>query len=183
MHYLQPRDRRAAGGAGGQRAANEIRQRRNGTGNWLRVTMEFAPMGWAIGAAVGIARANRSCPVVCLTGDGSYLMNGQEITVAAQQQLNVIFVVLNDAALGMVKHGQRLARAEPIGFELPQVDYRLLAESMGIPGHVIRSPEDFEALDFEAILRRRGPTMLDVRIDGEEVPPMGLRMKTLGTVK
>lgn len=183
VHYLQPRDRRAAGGAGGQRAANEIRQRRNGTGNWLRVTMEFAPMGWAIGAAVGIARANRNCPVVCLTGDGSYLMNGQEITVAADQQLPVVFVVLNDSSLGMVKHGQRLARAEPIGFELPQVDYRLLAEAMGIPGHVIRSPEDFEALDFEAILRRRGPTMLDVRIDGEEVPPMGLRMKTLGTVK
>jgi acetolactate synthase-1/2/3 large subunit len=138
-------------------------------------------MGWAIGAAIGIAEGNRKCPVVCITGDGSYLMNGQEITVAATLGLPVLFVVLNDGALGMVKHGQRLAGAEPIGFELPQVDYRALANALGIPGHVIRSPQDLEALDFDAILSRPGPTMLDVRIDAEEVPPMNVRMKTLGT--
>ena len=47
-------------------------------------------------------------------------MNGQEITVAAELGLPVIYIVLNDGALGMVKHGQRLAGAEPIGFELPR---------------------------------------------------------------
>jgi acetolactate synthase-1/2/3 large subunit len=52
---------------------------------------------------------------------------------------------------------------------------------MGIPGYVIRSPEDMDALDMDAIMSRRGPTLLDVRIDGEEVPPMNLRMKTLGS--
>jgi acetolactate synthase-1/2/3 large subunit len=83
----------------------------------------------------------------------------------------------------MVKHGQRLAGAEPIGYELPQVDYCKLAEAMGIPGHVIRSPQELDALDFDAILKRIGPTLIDVRIDGEEVPPMMLRMKTLGTLK
>jgi acetolactate synthase-1/2/3 large subunit len=128
-----------------------------------------------------VAEGNRKCPVVCITGDGSYLMNGQEITVAAALGLSVLFVVLNDGALGMVKHGQRLAGAEPIGFELPQVDYRALANALGVPGHVIRSPQDLEALDFDAILSWPGPTLLDVRIDGEEVPPMNVRMKTLGT--
>src|SRR6185436_8611162 len=157
-------------------------ERRRGSG-WLRVTMDFAPMGWAIGASIGIARANPATSVVCLTGDGSYLMNGQEITVAAQENLSVLFVILNDAALGMVKHGQRLAGAEPIAFELPKVDFHLLAQSMGIPGHVVHSPEELAALDLDAMLRRRGPTLLDVRIDGEEIPPMGLRMKTLGSLK
>lgn len=152
-------------------------------GGWLRVTMNFAPMGWAIGGAVGTALANRAAPVVCITGDGSLLMNGQEMTVALTEKLSVVFVILNDAALGMVKHGQRLAGAEQIGFELPAVDFRLLAESMGIPGHVIRTAEDFDSLDLDAILRNPGPIVLDVRIDGEEVPPMGLRMKTLGVVK
>ena len=57
------------------------------------------------------------------------------------------------------------------------------AESMGIPGHVIHSPQELDNLDFDTILRRKGPTLLDVRIDGEEVPPMLLRMKTLGTLK
>ncbi|MDD5383519.1 MAG: thiamine pyrophosphate-binding protein [Gallionella sp.] len=152
-------------------------------GGWLRVTMNFAPMGWAIGGAVGTALANPAAPVACITGDGSLLMNGQEMTVALAEKLCVLFVILNDAALGMVKHGQRLAGAEQIGVELPPVDFRLLAESMGIPGHMIRSAEDFDSLDLDAILRNPGPTVLDVRIDKEEVPPMGLRIKILGAAK
>jgi acetolactate synthase-1/2/3 large subunit len=179
VHCLQPRDRRTVQShspAGAQR-----KERRSGLASWLRVTMDFAPMGWAIGAAVGVARGNPDCPVVCITGDGSYLMNGQEITVAAAQGLCVVFVVLNDGALGMVKHGQRIAGAEQIGFELPQVDYRMLALALGVAGHVIRTPQDLDALDFDAIFARKGPTMIDVRIDGEEVPPMNVRMKTLGT--
>jgi acetolactate synthase-1/2/3 large subunit len=162
-HYLQPRDRRP------------------GTSSWLRMALDFAPMGWAIGAAVGMARANPRGPVVCITGDGAYLMSGQEITTAAQEELPVIFVVLNDHAYGMVMHGQRLAGAEPIAYELARVDYRRMAESMGVAGHVIESPGDLDALDFGLISTRRGPTLLDVRIDREEVPPMGLRIRTLGS--
>lgn len=149
-------------------------------GGWLRVTMNFAPMGWAIGGAVGTALANRAAPVVCITGDGSLLMNGQEMTVALTEKLTILFVILNDAALGMVKHGQRMAGAEQIGFELPAVDFRLLAESMGIPGHVIHTAQDFENLDLDAILRHPGPAVLDVRVDRGETPPMELRLRMLG---
>ncbi|MBI5257247.1 MAG: thiamine pyrophosphate-binding protein [Burkholderiales bacterium] len=177
VHYLQPHDRRLL--RVGQPVSEAANERRSGTASWLRVTMDFAPMGWAIGASIGIARANPRCPVVCITGDGSYLMNGQEITVAAQEQLPVVFVVLNDRALGMVRHGQRLAGAESIGHQLPAVDFRLMAAAMDIPGFVIRSPEDFEQLDFAAVLRRKGPTLLDVRVDPDEVPPLNVRMKAL----
>lgn len=180
VHYLQPRDRR---GRSRLHPPGQASERRSGTANWLRVVMNFCPMGWSLGTAVGIALGNLNCPVVCVVGDGSYLMSGQEITVAATERLTVVFVILNDGALGMVKHGQRLAGAEPIGFELPQVDYRKLAEAMGIPGHVIRTPRELDALDFDAILQRKGPTLLDVRIDGEEMPPISVRMKTLGTLK
>lgn len=186
IHYLDSRNNRRLGlvpssGNVINPAANSAwrGERRQDHAGWLRVLMDFAPMGWAIGAGVGIARAKPNCPVVCLTGDGSYLMNGQEITVAAQEGLTVIFVILNDSALGMVKHGQRLAGAEPIAFELPTVDYARMAQAMGIPGHVIRGPEDFDALNMSEMLNRQGPTLLDVRVDAEEVPPMNLRMQTL----
>ncbi len=185
IHYLESRNNRRLGLVPTpDMAANDPAPRRRGErrqdhAGWLRVLMEFAPMGWAIGAGVGIARGNPGCPVVCITGDGSYLMNGQEITVAAQEGLTVIFVILNDSALGMVKHGQRLAGAERIAFELPKVDYARMAESMGVAGHVIHGPDDFDKLDMNEILTRKGPTLLDIRIDGEEVPPMSLRMQTL----
>lgn len=181
-HYLQPWNRRGIGHRVKPIGYVEG-ERRSGTANWLRIALEFAPMGWAIGAAIGIARGNPRCPVVCITGDGSYLMSGQEITTAAEEKLAVIFVILNDHAYGMVMHGQRLAGAEPIAYELTRVDFRKMAEAMGVPGHVIESPEDFDRIDFAAMLSRKGPTLLDVRIDREEVPPMMLRLKTLGSVK
>lgn len=182
IHYLQPHDRRTlrqeppADPASGM----PVERRWQGDAGWLRVLMDFAPMGWAIGAAVGGARGNPECPVVCITGDGSYLMNGQEISVAAAEGLTVIFVILNDQSLGMIKHGQRLAGAEPVAFELPRVDFAMQAASLGIPAYVVNSPEDMANLDYEGMVARKGPTLLDVRIDGEEVPPMGLRMKVLG---
>ena len=82
-----------------------------------------------------------------------------------------------------MRHGQRLSGAESIGHELPAVDFRLMAAAMNIPGHVVRSPEDFDLIDFDAMLRRKGPTLLDVRIDRDEVPPLSVRMKTLRSAK
>jgi acetolactate synthase-1/2/3 large subunit len=82
--------------------------------------------------------------------------------------------------MGMIKHGQRLGGAEQIGFELPPVDFAQMAQAMGARGHTVRTMPELEALDFDEICRRPGPTLLDVYIDPEEVPPIGARLKTLG---
>jgi acetolactate synthase-1/2/3 large subunit len=138
---------------------------------WLHVAMEFATMGWAIGVAVGIARGNRDVPAVCITGDGSYLMSGQEITVAQEEGLCVVFVVLNDGALGMVKHNQVLNGAEQFASDLPAVNFKLMAESLGIPGYAVRNQRDLESLPFEEIFSHKGPTLLDIHIDRQVAPP------------
>jgi len=204
-HYLTVKERRLHPSSYKKQQPLHYFNRHSGHSNWLSITMNFAPMGWAIGASIGIAqgilnnkeqlslddsstdKANQRAgsqpsPTVCITGDGSYLMSGQEITAAARENLPVVFVVLNDSVYGMVMHGQRLANAEPVAFELPIVNYKALAESMNIPGHIIQSPEDFDLIDFDELLSRNGPTLLDVRIDREEVPPMGTRLETLGSV-
>lgn len=146
----------------------------------VRAGMGFGCMGWALGAAVGAAKANPSVLSVCLVGDGAYLMSAQEITVAAQHHLPVVFIVLNDAALGMVMHGQRIAQAEAIGWQLNTVNYALQAQAMGVPGIVIKSALQLEDLDFNQMLENKGPVLLDVRIDREEVPPIAQRVKDLG---
>lgn len=146
---------------------------------WLQVTMDFAAMGWAIGASIGAAFADSRDPVVCLTGDGSYLMNGQEISVAQEAGLPVVFIVLNDGALGMVMHGQRLAGAESIAHQLPRTDFAMMARALGVHAVSIDSIEALAGFDFAALFARRGPTLVDVRIDREQVPPMGVRMKVL----
>ena len=106
-------------------------------------------------------------------------MSGQEITVASQENLPVVFVILNDSCYGLVRHGQQLTGAEPIGYELPVIDFSAFARSMGIVSHVIHSPDDLLALDIDAICNRKGPTLLDIRIDPDEAPPMGMRTKAL----
>ncbi len=193
-HYLHPTDRRMGErrlttgddrrtrnrlpSVSGRRQINSG-TRRQSNGGWLRVTMNFAPMGWAIGAAVGTAAANPDVPVVCITGDGSMLMNGQEISAAVAEELTVIFVVLNDGGLGMVRHGQRLAKAEQIGCDMPPTDFAALARAMGAQGFTIRSPEDLTSLLIDDICSHKGPTLLDVHVDREQVPPMNVRIRAL----
>lgn len=139
-----------------------------------RSSSELAAMGWAIGGAVGTALAAPNTPVVCLTGDGSFLMNGQEITVAVAEHLPVIFIILNDQSFGMVKHRHRQVVKEALDFAIPLVDFSLMAKAMGANGYTIRHPEDFDKIDYQAICTHTKPTVLDVYIDPEDLPPSGM---------
>jgi acetolactate synthase-1/2/3 large subunit len=165
IHYLQPKDRRA--------------RSRGRISGLFRTALEFSSMGWAIGASIGAAMGCNKGPVVCITGDGSFLMNGSELTVAVAERLPVIFVILNDSGLGMVKHGQRLSGAEQVGYEIPKVDYAAIAKAVGAEGYVIESPSDFDDIDIQSMCSRPGPTVLDMRVDPEEVPPMQMRIRAL----
>jgi acetolactate synthase-1/2/3 large subunit len=142
------------------------------------IAMGFGSMGWAIGAAVGNSIGSGK-PSVCFTGDGSYLMAGQEITTALQHQLPVIYVVFNDSALGMVKHGQKLGGAEQIGFELPTINYAKMAEAMGIEGIQIKTVDELMNINWHRLGSKQAPTMIDLHIDPTEIPPMGQRVKGL----
>ena len=145
----------------------------------FHIGIGFSSMGWAIGASVGAAAGANGRPVICLTGDGSALMSGQEITTALQENLNVLFIILNDSCLGMVKHGQALAGAEKIGTELPRVSFALMAEAMGVQAYPVHSFTDLEKIDLDHLLSQPGPCLLDIHIDATEIPPMGNRMRVL----
>jgi acetolactate synthase-1/2/3 large subunit len=138
------------------------------------LSIGFASMGWAIGASVGMSLGNRNSPVVCFTGDGCFLMSGQEITVAVAERLPVIFVVLNDQAYGMIKHAHHLTGTENIDLSIPPVDFSMMAESVGAMAYTIRHDKDLAEVDFQAMCKRNGPTLLDVHIDPEETPPLGM---------
>jgi acetolactate synthase-1/2/3 large subunit len=138
------------------------------------LSIEFATMAWAVGAAVGGAFGNRKAPSVCIAGDGCYLMSGQEITVAVEQGLPVIFVVLNDQGYGLIRHGHRALGKERIGFDIPPVDFAMMARATGAEAHTIREAKDFDLIDWQALAERQGPTLLHVLIDPEERPPLAM---------
>ena len=187
IHYLHPHDRRV----GNRRDTFEMdaidqTSRRSGrretSGGIFWTCLEFGSMGWAIGSSIGTALACPNSPTVCITGDGSMLMSGGDVTVALQEKLNIVFVILNDSEYGMVKHGQRLGSGEPIGYSLPKIDFVKWGKSMGIPGYRIHSPKDLEKLDISKVLTQVGPKIFDVYVDPDEVPPIKNRLQALGTV-
>ena len=65
--------------------------------------------------------------------------------------------------------------SENIGTEIPETDFAAFAKAMGVESHIINSPDDLLSLDIAAICNRQGPTLLDVRIDRDEVPPISVR--------
>ncbi|WDE03305.1 thiamine pyrophosphate-binding protein [Thalassomonas viridans] len=144
-----------------------------------RVSMGFGSMAWAIGAVIGSALAKPDKPHVCLSGDGAWLMSSHEIGVAVQHKLPILFVVLNDSAFGMIRFGQKLSKAESIGWELNEVDFAALAKAQGAQGYIIEEPKQLLELDLEQIFSAKVPTLLDVRIDPEEMPPMMARVNSL----
>lgn len=169
IHYLHPYDQR-------------IKGIRDFGSTLFKTWIEFASMGWAIGSAVGAALALKNQPVVCITGDGSMLMSGQEITVAVEHKLPLIYLILNDRALGMVKHGQRLTGAEQVGWKIAEVDFAALARAMGARALRIESAKDFEQLGAFDLHNLDGPLLLDVIIDPEAVPPITNRTDALKEV-
>jgi acetolactate synthase-1/2/3 large subunit len=138
------------------------------------LSIEFATMAWAVGAAVGGAFGDRKSPSVCIAGDGCYLMSGQEITVAVEQGLPVIFVVLSDQGYGLIRHGHRVLGKERVDFDIPPVDFAMMARATGAEAHTIRKAKDFDLIDWQALAVRQGPTLLEVQIDPEERPPLAM---------
>ena len=144
-----------------------------------RVAMGLSTMCWAISAVIG-ACVGRRRRAVCVTGDGSMLMSSLELTVAVEQHLPVTYVVLNDSGLGMVRHGQRLGGAEPIAHDITPVRFDELARACGARGRRVESFIELGAIDLDWLRSDDGgPSVIDVCIDREAVPPMAARVRGL----
>ncbi|PSQ36268.1 acetolactate synthase, large subunit, biosynthetic type [Halobacteriales archaeon SW_12_69_24] len=132
-------------------------------------------MGYGVPATIGARlAADDDQDVVCFDGDGSFLMTCQELSVAVRENLDVTIVVLNNAAIGMVRQWQDAFFGERhMASEYPWVpDFDTLAEAFGARGFRIESYDEVEAV-VAAALAYDGPSVVDAHIDpGENVYPM-----------
>jgi acetolactate synthase I/II/III large subunit len=134
-------------------------------------------MGFGVPAAMGARLAHPDGPpVVALTGDGSLLMNIQELATIAEQELDVKICVLNNGQLGLVRQQQELfyQKRYVASRFTARPDFAAIARGFGIRGHSLPLPHDHAALC--AALRAPGPALLDIEVSGDEnvlpmVPP------------
>ncbi|WP_301102114.1 acetolactate synthase large subunit [Propionivibrio sp.] len=131
-------------------------------------------MGFGLPAAIGAALAEPERTVVCFTGDGSILMNVQEFATAAEEDLNVKVVLMNNASLGLVFQQQTLFYGERIFASkfrgMP--DFIKVAEGFGWQTLDLDQADDPVAALGRA-LSVRGPMLIHASIDTrEQVLPM-----------
>jgi acetolactate synthase-1/2/3 large subunit len=131
-------------------------------------------MGFGLPAAMG---AKRGCPdkvVVNFTGDGSIMMNVQEIITATQYGLPTINIILNNNYLGMVRQWQTFFyedRLAETNLEI-QADFTMLAESMGGVGYRVTRKEEFDKALNDAVESNK-TAFIEVMVDRREnVYPM-----------
>ncbi|WP_226585551.1 thiamine pyrophosphate-binding protein [Halobacillus litoralis] len=146
------------------------------------INVHFGAMGSGIGSAIGAKLADLDRPTVSITGDGCFFMHGMELLTAKEYNIPVLFIVMNNARLGMVHHGHSLQYQRAHGrFGQEAVDIAKMSESLGVPNARIESMEDINQENLAAVLNTDGPAVLEVSLVDDNVPPMGDRVKFLSS--
>ena len=131
-------------------------------------------MGYGLPAAIGAKLANPDKEVVLITGDGSIMMNCQELATMADNDIDVKIVIVHNSILGMVGQWQRLFYSHHYSAsELKgKTDFVKLAEAMGVAGCRIETREEFAEV-LPQVLRAKGARLIDVIVPQEaDVVPM-----------
>lgn len=145
-------------------------------------------MGFGFPASIGAQLANRDKKVVCISGDGSFQMNIQEMATAVIERLPVIIIIMNNGYLGMVRQWQELfnegrysstclmnctkSPSECKGEEstcfkfIP--DFVKVAEAYGAEGIRVKKKEELELAIKKALEKKDSPTIIDVITERKE---------------
>lgn len=143
-------------------------------------------MGFGLPAAVGAALANPDRKVICFSGDGSLMMNIQEMATAAENQLDVKIILMNNEALGLVHQQQSLFYKQGVfAATYPgMINFMQIAAGFGLHTCDLNAEEDAHAA-LQAAISRPGPALIHVRIDPEQkvypmVPPGSANTEMVG---
>lgn len=143
-------------------------------------------MGFGMPAALGAAMAAPERTVVCFSGDGSFMMNIQELATLAEQQLNVKIVLMNNNALGLVYQQQNLFYGKRVFASRykGEPDFLRIAEGFGIPAIDLDAAANPQATLAQA-LQTPGPCLIHASIDREQfvypmVPPGAANTEMIG---
>lgn len=143
-------------------------------------------MGFGLPAAVGAALVNPQRKVICFSGDGSLMMNIQEMATAAENQLDVKIILMNNEALGLVHQQQSMFYKQGVfAATYPgMINFMQIAAGFGLQTCDLNNEADPQAA-LQAIIDRPGPALIHVRIDAEEkvypmVPPGAANTEMVG---
>lgn len=127
----------------------------------------LATMGAGLPSAMEAARLNPQRRVLAICGDGGFMMNSQELETAVRLQLNLVVLVLEDGAYGMIRWKQETLDHADFGLEFNNPDFVQYAGSYGAGGHRVTATADFAPL-LERCLVEGGVQLICLPIDYSE---------------
>ncbi|MFA4853023.1 MAG: thiamine pyrophosphate-binding protein, partial [Bacteroidales bacterium] len=136
--------------------------------------ISLGSMGASICSSIGVKLTKPGNPVICICGDGSFLMYGNEIATAEQFNIPVIWVILNDSKYSMPAFSSKKMYDRTIGVKLSKTNFSKLAEAFNVKGYRVERPGELPEILTEAIALNK-PVVIDVVIDPDEIPPIGQR--------
>jgi acetolactate synthase-1/2/3 large subunit len=145
------------------------------------INLGFGSMGHGTIAPIGAALAEPGRPVFALIGDGCFTMNGMDLMTAAEHDIPVIWIVENNNMHGITWHCSKLlnkGRGMTTARSRRPIEIAGLARAMGLHARIVDSPDQLQDAIREA-MRRGGPAVIEVRVDGSVPPPMGERARSL----
>jgi len=132
--------------------------------NTLLLDNALATMGAGLASAMLAKLINPEKKVISVSGDGGFMMNSQELETAVRLGLDLVVIVLNDSAYGMIKWKQEGMGFEYYGLNYHNPDFISHAESYGAVGHRPDSVEAFESI-LKQCLDSKGVHLIDLPID------------------
>ena len=134
--------------------------------NTLLTSGGLGTMGFGLPSAIGAALANDDKEVICFSGDGSILMNIQELATLKDLNLNVKIIILNNGRLGLVKQQQQLFYKEHYIASkfISNPDFTLISKGFGINSCDL-SKEDNPMDKLKEVLLETGPYLINIPID------------------
>lgn len=128
----------------------------------------FGSIGMAFPTALGAAVGTNGRPVLCVEGDGAFMMNVHTLDTLVQYNLPVFSVVMNDASFGAEEHQMRAHHFDPVlAFQNP-VDFAAVAASLGCRSAVVRTESEMQAA-VQEFLNEPGPFLVDAQISRKVV--------------
>jgi acetolactate synthase-1/2/3 large subunit len=128
-------------------------------------------MGYGVPAAIAAKLVHPERMVLCFSGDGDYLMTGQELATAVQYGAAVIFLVINNGMYGTIRmHQEQLFPGRVLATSLVNPDFAALARSFGAAGATITRTEDFLPV-LRRALSAALPTVIELKLDPEAISP------------
>ncbi|MFK5892946.1 MAG: acetolactate synthase large subunit [Pseudomonadota bacterium] len=132
--------------------------------NTLLLDNALATMGAGLPSAIAAKLINPDKKVIAVCGDGGFMMNSQEMETAVRLKLNLIVIILNDSAYGMIKWKQEGLGFDNFGLDYSNPDFVKYAESYGAFGYKPESCEDFCAI-LEICLQTNGVHLINLAVD------------------